>query len=267
MTADEIEKWYIENHGDLKKAELITDVIAKGKTLVYGSSGVGKTYSIIKHLNRFNKVPLLIDFDNNFKFEELNFRFTGGAEFLSKFHEKPKKDFSNIEKLEEDRLKLIRNQFAIYRETLTVDTDKISEISIANMQRMYDDFDDKLCNIDSEIMATNPLIKENTFKPKNEILIIDTCAKALRRFKDIDSFDLFVNKLLGLGNDVILIAHTKRYLNDEVPDMDEEFVNHCDCRLHLVLNKSITKGTSTVYLDIRKLRGYKGETIIKNWER
>ena len=51
---------------EYKKMELIGSLFEKGSVnLIYGESGVGKTITTMKLLNKQDIVPILIDYDNN----------------------------------------------------------------------------------------------------------------------------------------------------------------------------------------------------------
>jgi len=283
MTQGQIlEKWYVEKHGELKAPERLTELFAKGKTLLYGASGAGKTYSAIKHLNRNKITPILIDFDNNYKPDGIEFNYIGGKEFIDGFFHVPesakrehrKEQNAEIDLLNEKITDVTAKYFDKYKESeskrLGYSVDYvINDFQIRATSEMFPELENIILELEYQIsiiedVKVKPI--ENIFKIENEVLIIDTCAKALTHFKDFNGFEHFVNMLLKLGNDIVLIAHTNLKGNDKVPDIDEVFANHCDCKLELNRDITKTKGED-VYLIVRKLRGNKGQHTIKNWER
>ena len=280
MTTDmtqgqKLEQWYIKNYGELKAPETITDVIAKGKTLIYGNSGAGKTYSTVKHLNKNKIIPILLDFDNNPKIDDLEFSAIDGGVFVNQFRGLINQDYLKEEKeLIKNKLKKLTTEyFTIYKTTInpTSETHKLSVPSDKMMNTMFmkyplfDDLHDELMTEMREINEKG-LDKDSIFFIQKQVIIIDTCAKALTHFETFEKFELFINVLLRFNNDIILIAHTHNQGNKQVPDLDEVFANHCDCKLKLNNDITKTKG-SEVYLTVEKLRGYKGDIILKNWER
>lgn len=65
---------------------------------------------------------------------------------------------------------------------------------------------------------------------------------------------------------VIVIAHTIYYSGKGVvPEVDFQWSNHLGCRLHL--HKDILKTKTNCYLEVEKLRGYKGDDVIEHWMR
>lgn len=273
MTGQELEQWYIEKTGSLKEVKTLTDLIAKGKTLIYGASGAGKTYSTIRHLNRSNITPLLIDFDNNCKIDNLEFNFVGGAELLKELRNNSKQevkvDQTLVDKLKEEREQILKNKLQeLHDDDRYTGTDNMAGFMIDEAIRNDKKFDKDIVNIEMKINeAKSGKRSEKVYMwPRSQVVIIDTCAKALIHFSEFSKFEIFINMLLQFGNDVILIAHSHNQGNKQVPDLDEVFSNHCDCKLKLTRDITKTKGEE-VYLTVEKLRGYKGETIIKNWER
>ncbi len=75
----------------IKEREIyhLADLIPNGKTILYGQSGVGKTFSILKHFNKNKIKPILLDFDNNPKYDFDYYHLDGVSvmkEFFAKYH-------------------------------------------------------------------------------------------------------------------------------------------------------------------------------------
>ena len=262
---NKLEDWYVKNYGEIKAPKRLTDIIPSGKTLFFGTSGIGKTYSLIKHLNRHNIKPLLLDFDNNCKVDGLDFSLIGGVEYIkaSALHSRDNRILNAKHRLVDILFKdstEMQMEYMPKREYLVSSAghNALEERVYPKLTKeQIDKYEDLLYGDDES---------GNIFHLENETIIIDTVAKALFSFDDFIEFEKFINKLLKQNNNVIVVAHTKRHLNTEVADIDEVFANHCDCQLQLIANETITK-KKTVYLNVKKLRGYKGETMIKDWER
>ena len=280
-----LENLTIKKFGSIELSEPLTDVIPKGVTIVYGASGSGKTYSVIKNLNRYNIEPLLIDFDNNTKLDNLSFALVDGKYFVNGFRQSVKKVVKNSLLIEaEEKLANFINTESKKIYTRMGDTNRESN-DVHCWEDVAKDFTkymhDALCDKEYDILENDVYQYSGIYKPtidtssnfifKDEIVIIDTYVKAVDTFEDdekirnYERFEMFVNQL-SKNNSVIIVCHSKRFLNTEVADCREEFVNHCNGRLHL--NKSSTRTKNTEYwMVIEKHRGYKGNDIIKNWER
>ena len=104
--------------------------------------------------------------------------------------------------------------------------------------------------------------------PKDMVIIIDTW----HLFNDYYRLDPELLTNLAEDNTIIIIGHivdiaTKR----DIPDIPSEFINHCHAKLFLSYDKgSTTKGKERApghVLEVKKLRGYKGDKFIPNWMR
>lgn len=275
MTAEELGKWYEENYAPMREVELLTDLIPKGKTLVYGQSGAGKTVSVIKNLNRYGIKPFLVDFDKNVRIRDIDFSYIDGSVFVNGL-----RGTGNINKnnnlVVELKDKIDNRLEEIYIEIANRQNPTLKKEMLES--GISDEFVDRYTKTDEIIIdilkQIDNIENENKtrFLIKNETIIIDTCTNALlnfpsnEKYKSMERFNKFIDLLLQLGNNVILMAHSKRFLNTEVPDFDEVFVNHCDARLHLNVTMNKSK-EAEYYLFVKKLRGYTGKTMIKNWER
>jgi len=275
-----------EQKGNINNIELLTDVIAKGTTIFYGNSGAGKTYSVLKHLNRFKIKPLLVDFDNNPRLTNFDYYHFDGALFFDNFNVS-----GNVEKIDDiKKIKAIHSKLdallaIMYKEYPIPDVggfinravtikDK-HNILIGKYAKNINFEEDHIFyiktlteKIDKIIIVENN-IEENNYLDEdleNETIIIDTYQQALKYVNGIDNLIEIVNKLLRLNNNVIIIAHTTGE-RDKYLDMNMHFANNCDCKLKL--NRDITKTKEPeTYLTIEKLRtGGEYETMIKNWER
>lgn len=97
-------------------------------------------------------------------------------------------------------------------------------------------------------------IKKTDNVIKNEVIIIDTYAK----------MDMKILKMLEPFNTIIIIGHNKGIATKtDIPDADEEFVNHVGSKLYLAYNKKY----GTYNLTVFKCRGYSGDRIIADWMR
>lgn len=280
MNPTTLEALSLKTHGNTYQLEMITDIIPKGKTLLYGDSGVGKTHSIIKHLNRHKKKPVLLDFDFNKKVDDLDAYFVDGVFYLNAIRGNgnveliKERRLLNIEKREylEPRIKEAQSRMAdlyTYKSHTYEQVDKafIADSYFANKYGDDEKVIDYMYHFEDELKHRMELKGLNyDMNLKDQIIIIDTSVRAVSHFADFARFEAFINRLLRDGNDVILISHSHINGNKKVPDIDEIFANHVDCRLRL--NKDILKTKATdVYLVVEKLRGYKGADIIKGWER
>jgi hypothetical protein len=263
-----MQKKYIEKCGEIKTPDMITDIIPSGVTVMYGASGVGKTYSLVKHLNRNGIKPILIDFDNNSKVaEELDVEYADGYWQINMIRESIDR---RLKAQEDARNELIKKM----REFLTNVDRSNKEKKIENyLENGIDKFKTDYPEAEwfneywhplRDAIANNKILKsvESFYDFENQYVIIDTYAKSKSVF-DEDEFVYFVNNLKSKNNNIAVIAHSTGE-RDKYVDMPEVFVNHADCRLKL--HKDISKKVNDQYLIIEKLRGYKGEPIIKNWE-
>lgn len=242
--------------GDIKPNRFITPLIPKGTTILYGRSGCGKTYSLLKHLQSNKIKPYLLAFDDNpaLDFDYVHFNgaffvenykdneYTRKLREVDKYLEKRIKQF-DFSEYEEDKMQCLR--YAVNGNYETNEKDK----EVANID--LEDLINKAYNIDDPIT--------------NEVIIIDTYAKALEYFGNVEALRSFTDDLLSNGNDIIIIAHTTGERDKDL-DMDSFYANHCDGRLKLHRDITKTKGAET-YLFIEKLRGYFGDNIILEWER
>jgi KaiC/GvpD/RAD55 family RecA-like ATPase len=292
-----LENMTVEKFGDAFEPKMVTDLVPVGKTLIYGESGSGKTYGMIKHLNRHQIKPVLLDFDHNKRVDNLDFYFVDGAFYLellrnsgaattSKSAEDEVREniralledifyevqdntyndsvrYMTYEEFERSKYKLLsksRDDFDVAVTTLNGRDGKDYEDMLENAIGNIDNFDIEV----EEIKNNNK--NETSYILQNETVIIDTCANALKHFDAFADFETFDNRLLRDGNNVILVAHSSSKGNKQIPDIEQVFANHVDCKLELNRDITKTKGEE-VYLIVKKLRGYKGTPTIKNWER
>lgn len=253
---------------DINK-DMITDLVDNGINLLYGESGVGKTYSMIKHLNQNNIKPILVDFDNNKKIDDLDYYQIDGEFFVENYDELI---LNKMQRLKLDQaIENIKSSIKSFysgkpipsdftKVTSCYDFDELYYFAIRN--KIYDDI--KLENLKAYKKEYDDLIKDQQIQ--NEVIIIDTYKMALFYFDD-DMIKLkeFLDKLLSKRNTIILIAHTNGTVAGSI-DMDLIFANHCDSKLKLARSQTKTKGADYT-LFIEKLRGYKGKTVIENWMR
>jgi len=163
-----------------------------GINLIYGESGVGKTVSSVKALNKENLIPILLDFDDN---------------------DSPISQ--NIEFIHINGTKYIKN-----KSTATI--------------------------------------------PTNTIVIIDTWEMFLANNGTIED----IKRIRNNNNTVIIVAHSKDIATKrDIPDIDPKYSNHFASKLFLEYKPKTTKADESFNLIIKKLRGYKGSRIIKNWMR
>ena len=113
-------------------------------------------------------------------------------------------------------------------------------------------------------------IKENGYKAvkelKNKTIIMDTYALLQLALSGEDTIE-FIQNIESLFNPtLIIIAHTTMFAGKaNVPDVDNIFANHVACRLQLF--KNVLAKRVDIYLEVEKLRGYKGLSKIDNWMR
>lgn len=286
MNPKKLEQLSTEKLGTTYEPKMLTDIIPKGKTVLYGDSGAGKTYSIIKHLNRHKIKPTLLDFDFNKKVDDLDFYFVDG-----KFYLKATLGNGNHDKVREKQLLLKEKRD--YLEPLVIEAQRRMSVGMERKSLNYNDIDLKdfiqdcyFKNTIKDIEDADQKINEYVYmfeeelkhrmeskgldydmNLKDEVIIIDTAQKALANFKEFWKFENFINILTNNGNDVILITHSHVVRNKKVPDIDEVFCNHLDCKLQLNRDILKSKKEAEVYLIVEKLRGYNGEGLIKGWER
>jgi DNA repair ATPase RecN len=270
MNIKTLTKQYQEQNGIPKTAKLLTDVIPKGKSIITGASGVGKTYSLIKHLNRFNIKPVLIDFDNNGLIDSLDYHFIDGYWLKKHLRNKVKDIKIEIKDLETQSKNYMLELFNTkYYKLLSEDDRKTINVDEFVTAKMTEDEEDVLNNFDSKLFNLNLDMEEivkNEIIIENETIIIDTYAKAVNEFGGADTLFRYIDRLIENGCDVVIVSHTKKSGNKDITDVEEIYANHCDGRVHLYTNTTKTKGTET-YLIIEKLRGYKGNMMIKEWMR
>ena len=104
----------------------------------------------------------------------------------------------------------------------------------------------------------------------SKVFVIDTYAMANNYIStstenryNIQSLCTF---LVEANSTVVVTAHTVYYSGkDHEPDVDTVWANHLGCKLHL--RKDILKTKTNVYLEVEKLRGYKGNDIVPDWMR
>ena len=290
-----LENMTVEKFGDAFEPKMVTDLVPVGKTLIYGESGSGKTYGIIKHLNRHQIKPVLLDFDHNKRVDNLDFYFVDGAFYLEKtakvitdikkeavnlayksikdrvidILENAKSRLPNGDKrkiepygfFEKDNYKELKD---MWNQDYLVNAAKDMGLEY-ELEGIYTDihiFNGLIDEIIEELSKSKP----TSYHLQNETVIIDTCANALKHFDTFAEFESFVNRLLRDENNVVLVAHSSSKGNRQTPDIDEVFANHVDCKLELNRDITKTKGEE-IYLIVKKLRGYKGNHTIKNWER
>lgn len=120
---------------------------------------------------------------------------------------------------------------------------------------------------DNFVELYSPSTKDELVKQlSNKVFVIDTYAMAnnyisvtTENSQNIQSLCSF---LTGANSTVVVIAHSR---TDGKPDVDTVWANHLGCKLHL--RKDILKTKTNVYLEVEKLRGYKGKDIVPDWMR
>lgn len=242
MFVKEIEKLYVSKHGGFKEAQSLTDVIPKGITILYGRSGAGKTYSLIKHLTSNGITPCLIDFDNNPK---LDFEYSqiGGKFFVDTYD-----SYSDVDIHKKMLFKFIEP----YKEVEHFQEEKERELSEEQLKEFH-------------TLMDNYYGAEGTFKElfNGLVFIIDTYAYATS-IVEPEKLHKMIDTMKENGADVIIIGHATGE-RDKYVDVDEKFANHCDGKLKLT--RDITKTKQDTFLTIEKKRGHQGDSIIWDWER
>jgi len=104
--------------------------------------------------------------------------------------------------------------------------------------------------------------------PRGEVIVIDTW----HLFSDFYNEDPELLANLADGNTIIIIGHIVDIATkQDIPDIPSEFINHCHAKLFLSFDKgSSAKGKERLpgpVLEVKKLRGYKGPKLIRNWMR
>ncbi len=107
-------------------------------------------------------------------------------------------------------------------------------------------------------------VKNTAVIPTGETIIIDTW----QTFLDAGGNMLLLEQIRDAGNTVIIIAHNKPIATKrDIPDMDSKYANHLSGKLFLEYKPATSKLPESTNLTIMKLRGYKGDRVIKNWMR
>lgn len=112
--------------------------------------------------------------------------------------------------------------------------------------------------------------KQNIVIPKEQVIIIDTWAMFTKSLDDCNMEKILDE--LKYKNTLIVIAHSKDLATkDDIADVPEELLNHFEGKMFLYYDKgssrSSTKRLPAYILEIKKLRGYKGNRKIVNWMR
>jgi archaellum biogenesis ATPase FlaH len=163
----------------------------------------------------------------------------------------------------------------IYGESGTGKT--VSTIKAMNIEKIVPillDFDNNQSPQENKceyvhVNGTTALKDKDLILPMNSVVIIDTWAYYCKANPAINKM-AFIDKLIEVGNTVIIIAHNKGIATkQDIPDMDEEIVNHLSAKLWLERKGIIKKGIGEIIniLHIYKCRGYSGKTTILNWMR
>ena len=175
----------------IKQKELyhLTDLIPNGKTILYGQSGVGKTYSILKHFNRNKIKPILLDFDNNPKYD-FDYHHLDGVkvmqEFFSRYH---RGKIDNECDLMDENLPLIIDTYAMMDKCLNSiplkeDTNR-SEL-MTNIE-MLDIFIERFmyCPDDAIIFIAHTKNSRTDTHPDMDDIFANNCDCKLRLVHDI----------------------------------------------------------------------------------
>ena len=260
-----LEEKYISETGGVENTKLLTDVLPRGITILYGRSGCGKTKSLIKHLNRFDIEPIFLDFDNNGSFkDEFKYRHFNG-EWYFKARAKALKNtpvayLDNMMKQHSGKYVIPKKDIhQEHKEFMATDYGEFEEL-------VYPLLEDSLKKQWDLAVKAYSSVDENPVNIiKGNVFIIDTYVKAMEYFIEVEKLKAYTDEIKRMGGSVVIISHETGERGADT-GVDEIFVNHADGRLRLL--KDILKSKKTeIYLKVEKLRGYKGEDIIWDWER
>lgn len=267
---EELQKKYLQECGEIKPREMVTDFIPNGVTVLYGAAGVGKTESLVKHLNKNKIKPLLIDFDGNEKlYVDGKCNLVGGSWFIQNSRKnyekiiKDKQDATNsIDKIIMDFAKKSSTEYkdAIFEKYKRNNYKEFIQNKLGSLEEDDIEFFNDCMSVLSK--------KENIYEifgVSDEVVIIDTYAYCIPHFEDNLNFHRFVNKLASGNKAVIVVSHETGERGSE-PEVDPVFANHAQAKLRLRLSLTKTKNEES-YLMVEKLRGYNGNRIVENWER
>ena len=100
--------------------------------------------------------------------------------------------------------------------------------------------------------------------PRDVVIVIDTWAMFANYIDTLED--------LRQDNTIIIIGHVLDIATkQDIPDFPTEFINHCQAKLFMSYDKgSSVKGKIRMpgpVLEVKKLRGYKGDKYIRNWMR
>ena len=100
----------------------------------------------------------------------------------------------------------------------------------------------------------------------DRVVVIDTYAMTKLHLESVKKVHSFIDALNDNGCTVVVVAHTAYYSGKPAePDVDMVWANHVACRLHL--HNEVKKTKIDIYLEVEKLRGYKGPALIYKWMR
>jgi len=119
-------------------------------------------------------------------------------------------------------------------------------------------------HLDGEMVVK--YISSNKIILRDRVVIVDTYHLASSFLGSDKKLHLFIDTLIKLGNTVIVLSHTNAFSGKaDEPAVDIPWANHVACKLRL--HRKIQANGEKIYLEVEKLRGYKGDTFITNWMR
>ena len=265
-----------------KEYKFLTDIIPFNKrTILYGKRGCGKTGSIIKHLNRHNIEPLLINFDGQQGFPfKLDYQILNGIDFYAEFandnlhrdgmlHENESSEFLSAKFELNEYLQDINDRIRVHNmdedneqremfEGTYLDYEESKSYSYLS-QKQKREWDDLM----DDYHAYKPKkAKRDLFTFKDEVVIFDSYQMCMQYLVDLDKFKDMVQFIINDGGTVIIIAHSDD--SNSVLQLDKTYADNSDCVLQL--NFDMNKTKRDVYLNIEKIRNYYGKRKIENWE-
>lgn len=252
--------------------EYITPLIAKGKKhILYGEAGSGKTVSIIKHLNRHNIKPNVLDFDDNppnFGKYEL---YDGVKCFNAYLNKQTNESQKEAKKLKDSRktfndVIFEHNGGSSLREESTPSNWLKAHGSIMQdklKNKLGESLSDKImCALSKVAQDCDNIemrMKESSLIQFQGVVIVDTFGIAQYKYGD-KVYKVF-KKIISDGATLIIIAHTTEGGN---LDMERVFSNNCNVVMRL--NWDLSKNVDDRYLLVEKIRGYNGERKLLEWE-